>query len=248
VITVGNIDSTMDSREVLEKTVGTHLNDSLKHIFGRYLVLHMNGNDSMVLLSDEPPSLEPAQDIRSLTFSTRVFITGDLAFYQTMLGKENMATCWCTWCMLSPKEWAVPGHASGESWTLEKINGIRDKVADGLLSDKEPSDIKGVTKQPLFDAIPIQNYIVSVLHIIIGMRDTMTDGIIEWLESRVEKLQKAEIEARNRIIYATIQLEEDQKKLEVWLEKDGILLTDYQLEKKRIRDSLAERVSHNKKS
>jgi hypothetical protein len=150
--------------------------------------------------------------------------------------------------MLSPKEWAVPGHASGESWTLEKINGIRDKVADGLLSDKEPSDIKGVTKQPLFDAIPIQNYIVSVLHIIIGMRDTMTDGIIEWLESRVEKLQKAEIEARNRIIYATIQLEEDQKKLEVWLEKDGILLTDYQLEKKRIRDSLAERVSHNKKS
>jgi hypothetical protein len=39
----------------------------------------------------------------------------------------------------------------------------------------------------------------------------MTDGRIEWLESRVEKLQKAEIEARNRIIYATIQFEEDQK-------------------------------------
>jgi hypothetical protein len=46
--------------------------------------------------------------------------------------------------MLSPKEWAVPGHASGESWTLEKIHGVRDKVADGLFSDKEPSDIKGV--------------------------------------------------------------------------------------------------------
>jgi hypothetical protein len=125
VITVGNIDSTMESREVLKKTIGTHSSDSLKLIFGRYLVLHMNGNDSMVLLSDEPPSLEPAQDIRSLTFSTRVFITGDLAFYQTILGKENMATCWCTWSMLSPKEWTVPGHASGESWTLEKIHGVR---------------------------------------------------------------------------------------------------------------------------
>ncbi len=30
VITVGNIDSTTDSREVLEKTISTHLNDSLK--------------------------------------------------------------------------------------------------------------------------------------------------------------------------------------------------------------------------
>ncbi len=86
-------------------------------------------------------------------------------------------------------------------------------MADGLLSNKEPSDIKGVTKRPLFDAVPIQNYIVSVLHIIIGMGDTMTDGIIEWLESRVEKLQKAEIEARNKIINATIQLEEDKKNL-----------------------------------
>ncbi len=119
-ITVGNIDSTMDSNEVLEKTIGTHLNDSLKQIFGKYLVLHKNANNAMVLLSDEPPSLELAQDIRSLSFSAIVFITGDLAFYQTILGKENMATCWCTWCMLSPKEWSVPGHASGESWILEK--------------------------------------------------------------------------------------------------------------------------------
>jgi hypothetical protein len=29
----------------------------------------------------------------------------------------------------------------------------------------------------------------------------------------IEKLQKAEIEAHNRIIYATIQLEEDKKNL-----------------------------------
>jgi hypothetical protein len=48
--------------------------------------------------------------------------------------------------MLSPKDWSAPGHAPGESWTLENIHGIRDKVADGLLSAKEPSDIKGVTK------------------------------------------------------------------------------------------------------
>jgi lactam utilization protein B len=64
VITVGNIDSTMDSREVLKKTIGTYLNDSLREIFGNYLVLHMNANDSMVLLSDKPPSLELAQDIK----------------------------------------------------------------------------------------------------------------------------------------------------------------------------------------
>jgi hypothetical protein len=71
-----------------------------------------------------------------------------------------MATCWCTWCILSLKEWSVPGHAAGESWTSEKIHGVRDKVAEGKLSDKEPSDIRGITKQPLIDAVPVENFIV----------------------------------------------------------------------------------------
>jgi hypothetical protein len=66
------------------------------------------------------------------------------------------------------------------------------------------------------------------LHIIIGM---------------VEKLEKAEVEARNRSIFATIMLDNAKKENIAWLENDGILLTELQLEKQQIKQKLSERVS-----
>ncbi len=66
------------------------------------------------------------------------------------------------------------------------------------------------------------------MHIIIGM---------------VEKLEKAEVEARNRSIFATIMLDNAKKENIAWLENDGILLTELQLEKQQIKQKLSERVS-----
>lgn len=59
----------------------------------------------------------------------------------------------------------------------------------------------------------------------------------------VEKLEKAEVEARNRTIFATIMLDNAKKENIAWLENDGILLTELQLEKQQIKQKLSERVS-----
>jgi len=131
-------------------------------------------------------------------------MAGDLAFYATVLGKPNMSPCWCTWCMLSKLQWNIEGHRGGPEWTVDKIVKIWNNVANGLA--EKPETIFGCMHSPLFDAVPINNYIVSVLHIIIGIGNSLVDVLFDWVEWRIEKLTPAEVTVRNSMMYAEVQL------------------------------------------
>jgi hypothetical protein len=50
-----------------------------------------------------------------------VFITGDLAFSATVVGKEGMDKAHCHWCKLPSAQWQTYGHAPGPKWTLEEL-------------------------------------------------------------------------------------------------------------------------------
>jgi hypothetical protein len=52
--------------------------------------------------------------------------------------------------------------------------------------DELNQDIGGFTKYPLLDAILVQNFIVRMLHVIIGIGYAMDGGVIEWLKSSIE--------------------------------------------------------------
>ena len=39
-----------------------------------------------------------------IQIKTRILISGDLAFFTTVVGKVNKSGCWCHWCNLSAKE------------------------------------------------------------------------------------------------------------------------------------------------
>ncbi len=83
------------------------------------------------------------------------------------------------------------------------MNRVCDDVECGRLSKNKPNDIKGVTLRPLFDAIPIRNYILIVLHIIIGVGNSLVDFMFEWIESRFEQPTNEEVATRNSTLYAT---------------------------------------------
>jgi hypothetical protein len=104
-----------------------------------------------------------------------------------------------------------------------------------------PQNLKGVTDSSLIDVDPVENFILCVLHIIVGMGNALVEAFLEWVEERVELLQQAEIEASNRVIFASIQFEKEKTCYETWLENDGILLSDFHLEKKQIKSMLGER-------
>ncbi len=141
--------------------------------------------------------------------TTRTFIAGDLAFHATVLGKENMSSVWCTWYKLSKRAWAHPGHHSGECWTI----------------------IKRFMELPLFDSILVKNYIIPVLHLLIGIGNNSLDGFLEWISERVEKLIHREVVQRNAVIYAEARYQNYKTDYDKWIEKEGIMLTDYQVQK-----------------
>ena len=48
-------------------------------------------------------------------------MSGDLSFFVTILGKNNMSGYWCHWCMLFVIEWESCDHIKGEAWTIQLI-------------------------------------------------------------------------------------------------------------------------------
>jgi len=55
--------------------------------------------------------------------------------------------------------------------------------------------------RPLIDAVAAENFILSILHILIGKGNTLIETYLEWIEERVEKLTLAEVEAKNRELF-----------------------------------------------
>ncbi len=66
--------------------------------------------DGMLSIHEEAPLCNQIFDEYFIALPINVYITGDLAFYATVLGKENMGGIWCPWCMLSKQEWSADPH------------------------------------------------------------------------------------------------------------------------------------------
>ena len=52
--------------------------------------------------------------ISCISIPTRKLISGGLAFFATIVGKNNMPEHWCHWCMLPPSEWENCDHEKGD--------------------------------------------------------------------------------------------------------------------------------------
>jgi hypothetical protein len=146
--------------------------------------------------------------------------------------------------MLSKQQWSLLPHELGEERTIEKLLQIREQVENNTLLPT-PTNLKGCTEKPLFDAVPISNYTVPVLHLLIGIGNILVDSIFEWVEERVETLTPEEVVAWNNILSADINTENATQEFNLWLENDGIRLTDFILEKRTIQQQLKEKDGEN---
>jgi hypothetical protein len=188
---VGHFHAAKDTCEVIEKTIAKQLNEGLRRIVNKFaLIDSVEHSDPTVIFSDEMPVaniINNGTHKKCVFFEVRAFASGDVAFYSTILGKPNMSPCWCSWCMLSKQSRNSEGHTPGEKQTIEKVHQIRHNVKFCGLKE-EPCNIMGCTKVPLIDSVPIENYILSILHIIIGVGNSVLGVFYEWIEWRVEKL------------------------------------------------------------
>jgi hypothetical protein len=144
------------------------------------------------------------EDTLVLNVPIRVFITGDLAFYATVVGKEGMDKAHCHWCKLPSAQWQTYGHAPGPKWTLEELK----RVAGTITPTKRSQN--GVKTYPQLDCVELERYIFPVLHVTLGLANRLLKHTIDYADLVVERtpevLQTArilQIQAAHK--YATIK-------------------------------------------
>ena len=64
----------------------------------------------------------------------------------------------------------------------------------------------------LFDTIPIENYIFSLLHAEIGIGNKIISSFYTWITTYIEPLSVEEIEMTNTLIDMQIELIDNEKK------------------------------------
>jgi hypothetical protein len=91
-----------------------------------------------------------------------LFITGDLAFYAMMVGKEAGDRYMCHWCQLGKPECWPYTSITPTCWTIEELV-LKGQEYNGK------KRVRGLKDPPLFDCIRIERYIVPALHLQLGL-------------------------------------------------------------------------------
>ena len=82
--------------------------------------------------------------------------TGDLEFYMTILGRVNMASCWCTWCKQKMADWKKGGNTNTGKQTIKEIKRYIDKEIEGA----------GIVKPPIWDCIEINFFMLIEIKLV----------------------------------------------------------------------------------
>ena len=91
---VGHIDAEKDNYETIVKTIRPSLNESLGVL--KYKKLCFT-NDKVYFSESSAGALFSQQ--------VKLIGTGDLEFYFTILGRVNMSSNWCFWCLRKIMDW-----------------------------------------------------------------------------------------------------------------------------------------------
>ena len=119
IVKVGYIDCRKDTYDVLKNTIGPHLNESIRYIEKKQLLISRNEDQTIQVIISESNSGERCV-IHALKYN--LVFTGDLAFYHTCVGREHMSSSWCFWCDASAIQWK--SNVSGLRWSIQRIKDM----------------------------------------------------------------------------------------------------------------------------
>ncbi len=107
---------------------------------------------------------------------SEVFMTGNLAFQSMALGKESMAGHWCMQCKATRLQFTE----DCELWTMDQLVSRGD---DAITNNP----VLGGKQKPWWPFIPLQNYVVPLLHCKIGIGNQLFDRLCAIVQEHIEK-------------------------------------------------------------
>ena len=247
VIKVGHIDCLKDTYEILKQTIAPSLNLCLEKLLGNNIgvnVFEKRGVGEEIIDEDKtiqigecdenikficPVSSDVREDLKFLHhLPIEFFMTGDLAFYNVLLGKEHMSGHWCIWCKLASQEWKKVGHNRGEPWTLDEMRELRASIENGNVDDI-PQNRKGCTKEPLFPCVPVERYIYPPLHSQIGTGNMFLTCFFDWVDYRIEEVTEVEMQKRIQYSRTASELEALEQEWDEFTTNGAVQLADQRL-------------------
>ena len=213
----GCVQCQKDAHQVLKETLATPINSSLECIKNQKEVTMCQDADGSVKMCWGKPT---AEKVVLATAPVELFMTGDLAFYATALGKEHMAPHWCWRCMSTKKEWSPDNkddfdpHPLGEPWTIEKLQSRFAQLESGELDASKPEQQRGVTQLPLFPAIPVSNILVPPLHNNELFINHPIKQLLLWINHRIEQTPLNLVNARTKHVDLALERESAKSNLE----------------------------------
>jgi hypothetical protein len=237
VIKAGHIEAKKDTYEILKNTVTPEMNDAIKRIKqgGNVLRIFENAETGEIELTFSNDVLLNEASGCKWAMPVQVFLSGDLAFFATVLGKVNSSGSWRIRCDLPRNSWEAAVHTSGDLWTIQKLKDILTGLLDKSLEDSAACR-KGVAKEPLFNSIKLTHYVLSVLHIEIGVGNQLLKIILDWIDMRIENIGEEELDASEEYFEALLEYEAHDDRWKAWKSLKGPELATLRLERKTLND------------
>jgi hypothetical protein len=201
----GFIHCKKDKYQVLNSTIAKPLNELLQRIAkGKELVfLKDKSNGYFIEWGAANAAAKVAEGASSVhSAPIQLFMVGDLAFQLMAQGREGYASYWCPRCQWGWSNWqcyTCSNDAEDASarvrlpWTWNAMQQQRDNCSGKSV---KPQEKRGLECKPLFDAIPVKNYLAPVLHSVDLFINTAKDLLDAFIDHRIEDRPQELLEAR----------------------------------------------------
>jgi hypothetical protein len=173
-----------DTEEVLEAVVPP-VRFSLENLYQCRVAYTVNSE--VVLVTPDDARFETSIPLR-------VYMVGDLAWVNDVLGKRNMSGYWCPYCKINKKRRSTATHAKAELWSINSLQEHLQYVENGIGRRKTAQEIMGVVSAPLLP-IPLANLIPPVLHMELGLINNIVDFAETWIHALFDPSPSVEMEA-----------------------------------------------------
>ncbi|CAB9518029.1 unknown protein [Seminavis robusta] len=197
----GFIECKKDTYEVITQSLAKPLNESIKRA-GPDIVFCQDEDHNRFVEFGRRDEISQREGIIVLhAVDVESFLVGDLKFGGCSQGRDGYSTYWCLRCMLGKAEWTNSPNCleCGQPWTWQAMADQRKK-AQQIVKDKKrqprSTEVRGCVQPPIFDAIPVRNYLTPVLHNVDLFTNTIKQMIDGYVDHRLENRPMEFLQAR----------------------------------------------------
>ena len=207
VFLTGWVECKKDTREVLEASALTELNDSLQSPGESEAVTLFNGAEGTASVRWGNDTTTDVTVVHNIPFF--MFLLGDTAFISTILGRDGFSPSWCNICWFKKAEWQIRGEL-GTPVTLDAIIERVNKLKAGSLNPKDVDDVKGCKELPLLTWQKPERTLVGVLHCVDLLGNTVMKNMSSWIHWRIEAVPQEITDCQQALAAAMLAQEENQ--------------------------------------